>query len=48
MQALGSKKDIKIIGGFKHMIEEGGVIGLWRGNGKNVPTPTPELILGSS
>jgi hypothetical protein len=35
-KAVGSRKHITILGGFKHMLNEGGVWSLWRGNGINV------------
>lgn len=45
MQALGSRKQIEILGGFKYMLEEGGVSSLWRGNGMNVIKIAPEVAL---
>jgi hypothetical protein len=44
-QALGSRKQITIFSGFRHMLEEGGFASLWRGNGMNVLKITPELAL---
>jgi hypothetical protein len=45
MQVLGSRKQIHIIGGFKYMLNEGGVTSLWRGNGINVIKIAPEVAL---
>lgn len=45
MQALGSRKQIRIVGGFQHMLNEGGFLSLWRGNGMNVLKITPEAAL---
>lgn len=45
MQALGSRKQIEIFGGFKYMLQEGGVTSLWRGNGMNVIKIAPEVAL---
>ena len=42
---MGSRKQIKIIGGFRHMLNEGGLKSLWRGNGMNVIKIAPEAAL---
>ncbi|RNA12937.1 calcium-binding mitochondrial carrier S -2 isoform X2 [Brachionus plicatilis] len=45
MQAVGSRKQIEILGGFKYMLQEGGLTSLWRGNGMNVIKIAPEVAL---
>lgn len=46
LQVHGSKKNnLTVVGGFKQLYEEGGLRGLWRGNGMNVIKIAPESAI---
>jgi solute carrier family 25 (mitochondrial phosphate transporter), member 23/24/25/41 len=45
MQVYGNKQNMTIVGGFKHMLSEGGWRSLWRGNLINVVKIAPESAI---